>query len=345
MSYQREFAKRLKVGMVGIGSHAYRNLMPAFNYLPVELKAVCNRSDEEKARTTARQYGCSYYQSTREMYEKEELDAVFICVSHKAHAQLAMEALDAGLHVWMEKPAAMYASEIEDLIARRKDKVVVTGYKKAFMPVTDKAIELVRSPKYGSLKSMLAVYPMSVPQNGEEVLKSGEFVNWLKNGVHPLAFLLAVGGKVDSVTALCNEQGVGSVMLRFKSGVMGNLHLASGPQPLESYSLYADKWHADIWNNNRLTLQRGIPFDYDRTNNFVPEGDESGAVVWEPQNCQATLENKALFTQGIYGEMKYFCDCILESKQPDRGSLEFSLELMKVYEAALVSHGKSIAID
>jgi predicted dehydrogenase len=44
VSYQREFEKRLKVGIVGVGSHAYRNLLPAMNFLPVSLQAVCDRN-------------------------------------------------------------------------------------------------------------------------------------------------------------------------------------------------------------------------------------------------------------------------------------------------------------
>lgn len=345
MSYQRDYQKRLNVGLVGIGSHSYRNLLPAMNYLPVCLKAVCNRSNLELAQNTAKQYGCNYYQSTAEMYEKENLDAVFICVSPQAHPKLAIEALHAGLHVWIEKPAAMRAFEIQEMIDHRKDKIVVTGYKKAFMPVTEKAIEIVNSPKYGNLKSILAIYPMSIPSNGKEILENRTQVNWLTNGVHSLSFLMAVGGKVDSVTSICNSEGHGSFVLQFKNGVIGNFHLASGPQPLESYSLYGDKWHINIWNNNKFVLQRGINFEYGKNTTFAPEGDDSGAVVWEAQNCQATLENKALFTQGMYNEMKYFCDCIIENKKPDRGSLEFSLELMKIYEAGLLSNGKTVVIE
>ena len=43
MSYQREFSHRLRAGLVGIGSHAYRNILPVMNFLPVQLVAVCNR--------------------------------------------------------------------------------------------------------------------------------------------------------------------------------------------------------------------------------------------------------------------------------------------------------------
>ena len=37
MSYQREFEQRLNVAVVGVGSHGYRNILPALHYLPVRL--------------------------------------------------------------------------------------------------------------------------------------------------------------------------------------------------------------------------------------------------------------------------------------------------------------------
>ena len=53
----------------------------------------------------------------------------------------------------------------------------------------------------------------------------------------------------------------------------------------------------------------------------------------------------ALFTQGIYAEMRYFCDCVLEGHAATQGSLEFALHLMSLYEAALVSDGERVTID
>ena len=96
MSYQRDFEQRLNVGVVGVGSHGYRNILPTLHYLPVRLKALCDR-DLELAQRTAGEYGVqACYASTAEMYRNEELDAVFLCVSARLHPALACEALDAG---------------------------------------------------------------------------------------------------------------------------------------------------------------------------------------------------------------------------------------------------------
>ncbi|WNR46049.1 Gfo/Idh/MocA family protein [Paenibacillus roseipurpureus] len=343
MTYQREFTKRLRIGIVGLGRHSYRNILPAMHYLPVQIAAVCD-INEDLAKLTALQFGCRHYSDTARMYGEEELDAVFLCVSPQLHPKLTMDAFDRGISVWMEKPVAMRVHEVEEMISRKNGHTAVVGYKKAFMPSTEKAIEIVNSEQYGQHHSSLAVYPMTIPDNGQEVLDSGSYVNWLANGIHPLSLLIAVSGKVEAVTVRRNASGRGVCLLDFANGVAGNFHFASGPQPIESYRFFGESWHLEIENSLRVKLQRGIPFDYESTHNYIPQGTDSGAVIWEPQNCLATLENKAIFTQGMYGEMKYFCDCVLENRQAERGSLEFALEVMKVYEAALLSNGKTRVI-
>jgi predicted dehydrogenase len=344
MSYQREFVKKINIGIVGVGRHCYRNIIPALHYLPVNLKAVCD-INEDLARLTAAQFGCKAYGRAADMYEQENLDAVLLVVSEKLHPQLAKEAFAAGLHVWMEKPAAVRAHQVEEMMEHRKDRICVVGFKKAFMPSTLKAIEIANSPDYGELWSMLAIYPMSIPENGREILDTYSSANWLKNGCHPLSQMLAVGGPVASVITHRDKRGRGMCLLEFVSGVTGNFHFASGPHPSETYRFYGENWHLAIDNSLRVTLQRGIPYDYNRTNNYVPEGDDTGAVVWEPQNCLATLENKALFTQGFFGSMEHFCNSVLAGQPAQRGSLEFALGLMKVYEATLISNGKQIEIQ
>ena len=348
MSYQREFETKLNVGIVGVGSHAYRNLLPALNYLPVSLRAVCD-SNRRLAEVTAAQYGAKgWYENAAEMYRNERLDAVFLCVSPQLHPQLACQAFDAGLHVWMEKPPATRASQVAEMIRHRKDRIAVVGFKKAFMPATQKAIEIFSAEPYAPLRSILAEYPMTIPEDGEAVLREGQYVNWLRNGCHPISLCMAVAGAASAVTLHRAGHGGGVCVLEFANGVIGNFHMAAGEnraQPIERYSFFGDRCHLVIDNGLRVTLQRGIPFQYGRTTSYVPEGLDSGAVVWEPQNREASLENKALFTQGIYQEMQYFCAQVLAGRPAEKGSLEFTLEVMKVYEAALLSGGKRVEIE
>ena len=343
MSYQREYARRVRVGIVGVGGHCYRNIIPALHFLPVQLMGVCDIKPD-LAKATAAQFGCRAFASAGEMFTSGEIDAALLVVGAHQHPQLAMEAFDAGLHVWMEKPVAVRASEVESMIAHRGDRVAVVGFKKVFMPSARKALEIARSPASGRLRTALAVYPMDLPPDGAAVLEKRQFTNWLGNGCHPLSLLIAAGGKPIEVIAHRGEHGGGACIVNFESGVLATFHMASGPMPNERYGFYSDRAHVEIDNSLRVTMHRFIPFDYGKTTDYAPAGESSGSIVWEPQNTLSTLENHSLVTQGIWDELMYFCRCVLDGRAAETGSLEFALDVMRVYEAALLSDGSAVRL-
>jgi len=194
MKYQREFDRKLRIGMVGVGSHAYRNLLPALNFLPVSLVAVCDRN-EARAAATAIQYGVrNVYDNASAMYAAEKLDAVLIAVGAQLHSALVCEAFAAGLHVWVEKPPASSVEEVDEMIARRASRVCVVGFKKAFMPQIAKAIAFFSDPANGPVSSMSAQYPLTLPTDGPRILRERTPNNWLANGCHPISAMIAVGG-------------------------------------------------------------------------------------------------------------------------------------------------------
>lgn len=349
MAYQREFDRKVRIGVVGVGNHSYRNLLPALHYLPVTLSAICDL-DTERAQLTAREYGVqNVYQSTADMYANEELDAVLLAVSERAHPELACEAFGANLHVWMEKPPASRASQVREMIKKRQDKVCVVGFKKLFMPSARKVVEIMSDERYGPVQNMVGIYPGgAVPADGEKTLRDEMGNDWLANGVHPLSLMLGVGGAVEAITMHRGQLNGAVCVIEFESGCIGTLHLAIGAvasQPAERYMFVGRSCHVEIENSLRVVFQRGIPSRYGRTTEYTSEGFDSGAVVWEPQNHLSTLENKSLFTQGIYGELKHFCDCVLEGRAPTLGTLEFAHDVMRVYEAGLLSNGHRIRIS
>lgn len=170
MEYQRSAERRVRIGVVGVGSHCYRNILPTLTYLPVELVAIAD-VDREIAEATARQYGATAYASATAMYEREDLEAVLLCVSPSLHPQLTIEAFDAGLHVWLEKPAGVVAADVKRMMAAQRDRVCVVGFKKAFMPATRKAIELLNEEGSTPLRTLTGTYPIDVPLEGKEIIE------------------------------------------------------------------------------------------------------------------------------------------------------------------------------
>ena len=117
-TYNFEFSEdeKIRIGYLGCGGHSYRNVYPCLQYAPIDLAAVCDLS-EERAAHYGRQFGARrVFSDYQEMLSECELDAVFVvtgydkesgCVTHPPHV---IEALEAGYHVWLEKPPAKKCS-------------------------------------------------------------------------------------------------------------------------------------------------------------------------------------------------------------------------------------------
>lgn len=347
MEYQIEAKRRVRIGVVGVGSHCYRNILPTLAYLPVELVAVADR-DPDRAQAVGRQYGAPHYSSAESMYDGEDLEAVLMCVSPQLHPTLAIQAFRAGLHVWMEKPAATRANRVQGMLAARGDRKCIVGYKKAFMPALQRALAIIAELKPAPVSSVLGVYPCSLPADGRASLEAEENTEWLANGCHPLSALLAISGPVAKVRTLRGDHGGNAVVLNHRGGTISNLHLPYGAptsQPFERYLMVVDGRSIEIENARRLVYQRGIDFSYNHGTDFTQGGLDGGATVWEAQDGLNTLENKAVFTQGLYNGLASFLTSILSNSSPTVGSLEFALHLSQLWEAVLLSQGEEIAIE
>jgi len=79
--------------------------------------AVCDMN-EEAAKTAAEKYNIpKVFTSVEDMLEDGDVDAVSIIVPNKFHAPLSIQCLEAGKHVFCEKPPALNAAQVEEMIA------------------------------------------------------------------------------------------------------------------------------------------------------------------------------------------------------------------------------------
>jgi len=160
----------IRAGFIGCGSHAFRNIYPTFQFAPVNLVAACDL-EIEKARAFAATFGAqSAYDDYRRMLAEEDLDAVFIVVgydqaSRPSYSPIAVDCLEAGCHVWIEKPPAASCAEIEAMqrAAEAAGKHVMVGFKKMFFPANRKAKALMSSEAFGRASMVLLEYPQYIP--------------------------------------------------------------------------------------------------------------------------------------------------------------------------------------
>lgn len=107
---------RLKVGIVGAGSVADLHAAGYEKEPRAEIMAVCDR-DEDRAIQRALDWGArAYYTDFQEMLQNQELDAVEILTPHYLHADQVIDALQAGLHVSVERPIALSMEEANKVV-------------------------------------------------------------------------------------------------------------------------------------------------------------------------------------------------------------------------------------
>ncbi|WP_077624514.1 Gfo/Idh/MocA family protein [Sediminibacillus massiliensis] len=120
----------LRMGIIGVGGIAQGRHIPVF----MELKdrvAITAVSDINitRAQEAADKFGIpKVYQDYRNMFQ--DVDAVTICTPNKFHAEITVEALEAGVHVLCEKPMAITVEECEKMIAasEKTNKVLSIAY-------------------------------------------------------------------------------------------------------------------------------------------------------------------------------------------------------------------------
>ncbi len=117
--------------------------------------AVCDMS-EEAARAAAKEYGVSQtFTDVAEMLESGGVDAVSIIVPNKFHAPLAIQCLEAGKHVFCEKPPALNAGEVEEMIAAadKAGKQLMFNFNNRARPESVELMKKIRAGEVGSINS------------------------------------------------------------------------------------------------------------------------------------------------------------------------------------------------
>ncbi len=173
----------LKVVIVGCGKIADGHAEEIQKQENARLVAVCDL-ELLMAEQLARRFGVpSFYDNFAECLEKEQPDVVHITTPPQVHLLLAKMAIDAGAHVYVEKPLAMNAAEGEELIAYAEahDKNVTVGHSFNFDPPALLIRDLVKQGQLGDVVHMESFfgYNLSGPFGATILGDSGHWVHAL----------------------------------------------------------------------------------------------------------------------------------------------------------------------
>jgi predicted dehydrogenase len=217
---------RPRVGQVGLGYWG-KNLARNFDEL-ADLVWLCDAEEAPRREAAARYGRARVTGELDELLADDTLDAIVVATPVPTHYELARRALDAGKHVFVEKPPAMRAAEMEELVALadERDLVLMPGHLLLYHPGVRKVKDLVDD---GELGDVLCIYG-----NRQNLGKIRRDENALWSlGVHDLSVILYLVGEEPSEAVAHGHAfltpGVEDVVfcyLRFPSGKIAHMHLS-----------------------------------------------------------------------------------------------------------------------
>ena len=148
--------EKIRVGICGLGSMGMHHTLMLVKHENVELVAAADMEEAKRQRAKDELNVSHIFADGREMIRSVELDAVWVCAPTYLHAELTVQALEKGCHVFCEKPMARSEEECAAMqaAADKSGKFLMIGQVLRFWPEYVFLKNTVASGKYGKLLTL-----------------------------------------------------------------------------------------------------------------------------------------------------------------------------------------------
>lgn len=148
--------RKLKFGIIGVGNMGTSHIrFYTEERLPeMELTAVADIDSEMLDRAKKSLPNIAVFDTASELIHSGLCEAIVVATPHYDHPPIAIEALEAGLHVLIEKPAGVYTKQVREMneVAKKAGKTFCIMYNQRANPMYQKIKELVDSGVYGEMR-------------------------------------------------------------------------------------------------------------------------------------------------------------------------------------------------
>jgi len=299
----------LNVGLVGVGRMGSYHAETWERLSGAQLTVIAD-PDEAAARARIGRRPITWVGDYRWMLERPDLDAVCICTPSEHHARIALDAIEAGKHVFVEKPIA---TALEDGLrmaaaARGAGVKLMVGHVERFNPAVGKLAELIREGRIGRVFRAHATRVGPLPRR---IMDTGVAIDLATHDLDLMQFVLD-----RSITSIFAEgsrclhpahEDLIACLLRFgEDGPMGLLDVNwLTPEKRremtvigEGGMLSASYLTQDVW----FTESTGMPTGWDELARV--RGDAEGAAV------RFALPR----VEPLQAELEAFVRCVREDK-------------------------------
>ena len=304
---------KIRLAVVGAGRQCTTALMPGIPYIEeIELVAVCDLQ-RELAERNARNFGAgAVYSDVAQMLQQEKPDACMVVGPPQVHEEVGLQVLEAGVNLFIEKPAAPTVEGAKRLAdAAAKNGVVgQVGHMMRHSDPVRIAHDISHSEEFGQILSVESKY-VTWPTGPAGAGWGGAGEDWsymLIQGCHPIDLMRHFVGEIVSVAAF-RKHGAGNtkvfqVSLEGGEGRVGFLNLQ------DSYN----GWYTglEIMGDGQAVVRVDDlgRVSYRRGEKRTPAEKEpwgNSAYVWEPHHM-LTHWRRA----GYGNQLKSFARSILD---------------------------------
>nr|WP_246781470.1 bi-domain-containing oxidoreductase [Rhodoblastus sphagnicola] len=252
------------VAFVGLGNYAKSVLLPAFLRAGgVRLTSVVTATGVSAGHAGDKYGFAAIATDPAAALSDPDTDIVVIATRHDTHAALAAQALAAGKHVFCEKPLAIDADGLAEVLAAAEDAsgVLTVGFNRRFAPLLVKA-KAALEPRSGPLVMLYRVNAGEIPGDSwiQRSEGGGRIVGEVCHFVDAMTFLCgALPIEATAVAARGHDDAV-SIILRFADGSTGAIvysSLGDPSLPKEMIEVFAAGRVIQLDDFRRLSVTRG----------------------------------------------------------------------------------------
>jgi predicted dehydrogenase len=325
----------ISIGVVGM-NYWGPNLARNFARLPdCELRWLCDLDQGLLDRHAPGYAGVRATTDLDEMLGDPGLDAVVIATSVPTHAALALRALAAGKHCFVEKPLALTAADARAVAASAKDRglTLMVDHLLVFHPAVARLKSLIED---GSLGTVFYLYGN---RQNLGIVRPDENALW-SLGPHDISVMIHLAGEAPIEAQATGQSylqpGVEDVvfgLVRFGSGVMGHLHLSwLDPHKMRRMTVIGDEKMAvfdDMETERKLTVYDKGPIP--KTDSYGEYIQVRSGDIWIP---------KIPADEPLRLVCQHFVDAVRNGTAPLSGGPE-GVAVVEVLEALTASLGQS----
>jgi predicted dehydrogenase len=303
------------------------NLARNFDRLAeAELVWICDSSEEALERWRRDFPRAHATTDVDELLADGRLDAVAIATQVPSHADLALRALEAGRHCFVEKPLAQSAADGERVAeaARASGLVLMVGHLLEYHPGVEKLKQLVESGELGQARYIYS-HRLNLGK-----LRADENALW-SLGAHDVSVVLRLAEEEPYDCRAVGEsymrEGIEDVVfcyLRFPSGLAAHLHLSwLDPHKERRFTVVGSRRMAtfdDMELERKVTVyDKGFDQDYSSYGEYIARSGD----IQSPR-----ISNE----EPLRIECRHFVECVRDGRRP-RSDGESGLRVVRVLES------------